>query len=131
MNCVAISAVEWADTLTNISFGHLLTEASKGTHLDCGGTSVKNPLFFENPCSYDSFDAVVALHASRYQASEQPAHAPHSNIWGAEETCDEFSFNLSASRKQEGSNTLSSSPDTNNGVHPSNSEGFKGFLEVC
>ncbi|KAL5679779.1 hypothetical protein ACJX0J_006164, partial [Zea mays] len=129
MNCVAISAVEWADTLTNISFGHLLTEASKGTHLDCGGTSVKNPLFFENPCSYDSFDAAVALHASRYQASEQSAHAPHSTIWGAEETCDEFIFNLSASRKQEGSNTLSSSPDTNNGVHPSNSEGFKGFLE--
>jgi hypothetical protein len=129
MNCVAISEVEWADTLTDISVEHLLTEASKD--LDCVGTSVKDPLFLENPCSYDSFDAVVALHASRYQASEQPAHAPHSNIWGAEETCDEFSFNLSASRKQEGSNTSSSSPDTDNEVHPSNSEGFRGFLQVC
>ncbi|PWZ05742.1 TSL-kinase interacting protein 1 [Zea mays] len=127
MNCVAISEVEWADTLTDISVEHLLTEASKD--LDCVGTSVKNPLFLENPCSYDSFDAVVALHASRYQASEQPAHAPHSNIWGAEETCDEFSFNLSASRKQEGSNTPSSSPDTDNEVHPSNAEGFRGFLQ--
>jgi len=131
MNCVAISEVEWADTLTDISVGHLLTEASKGAHLDCVGTSVKNPLFLENRCSYDSFDAAVALHASRYQASEQPAHAPHSTIWGAEETCDEFSFNLSASRKQEGSNTPSSSPDTDNEVHPSNLEGFQGFLQVC
>ncbi|CAD6210374.1 unnamed protein product [Miscanthus lutarioriparius] len=129
MNCVAISEVDWADTLTDISVEHLLTEASKGAHLDCVGTSVKNPLFLENPCSYDSFDAAVALHASRYQASEQPAHTPHSTIWGAEETCDEFSFNLSASRKQEGSNTPSSSPDTDNEVHPSNSEGFQGFLQ--
>ncbi|CAD6202851.1 unnamed protein product [Miscanthus lutarioriparius] len=129
VNCVAISEVEWADTLTDISVGHLLTEASKGAHLDCVGTSVKNPLFLENPCSYDSFDAAVALHASRYQATEQPAHTPHSTIWGAEETCDEFSFNLSASRKQEGSNTPSSSPDTDNEVHPSNSEGFQGFLQ--
>ncbi|KAK8446366.1 hypothetical protein SEVIR_9G477500v4 [Setaria viridis] len=131
MNCAAISEGEWADTLTDISVGYLLTEASKGTHLDCIGTSsVKNALLLENPCSYDSFDAAVALHVSRFQASEQPAHTPHSTIWGGEETCDEFSFNLSASRKQEGSNTpSSSSPDTDNEVHPLNSEGFQGFLQ--
>ncbi|KAG2553467.1 TSL-kinase interacting protein 1-like isoform X2 [Panicum virgatum] len=131
MNCAAISEGEWADTLTDISVGYLLTEASKGADLDCIGTSsIKNALFLENPCSYDSFDAAVALHVSRFQASEQPAHSPHSTIWGAEETCDGFSFNLSASRKQEGSNTpSSSSPDTDSEVHPSNSEGFKGFLQ--
>ena len=133
MNCAAISEGEWADTLTDISVGYLLTETSKGAHLDCIGTSsIKNDLFLENPCSYDSFDADVALHVSRFQASEQAAHTPHSTIWGAEETCDGFSFNLSASRKQEGSNTpSSSSPDTDSEVHPSNSEGFKGFLQVC
>ncbi|CAN6301597.1 unnamed protein product [Urochloa humidicola] len=131
MNCAAISEGEWADTLTDISVGYLLTEASKGAHLDCIGTSsVKNALLLENPCSYDSFDAAVALHVSRFQASEQPAHTPHSTIWGAEETCDGFSFNLSASRKQEGSNTpSSSSPDTDSEVHPLNSEGFQGFLQ--
>ncbi|KAF8683492.1 hypothetical protein HU200_044400 [Digitaria exilis] len=130
MNCAAISEGEWADTLTDISVGYLLTEASKGAHLDCLGTSsVKNALYLENPCSYDSFDAAVALHVSRYQASEQPTHTSHSTIWGAEETCDEFSFNLSA-MKQEGSNTpSSSSPDTDNENHPSNPEGFRGFLQ--
>lgn len=131
MNSAAISEGEWADTLTDISVGYLLTEASKGADLDFVGTSsVKNALFLQNPCSYDSFDAAVALHASRYQASEQLAHTPHSAIWGAEETCDEFSFNLSASRKQECSNTpSSSSPDTDNEVHPLNSEGFHNFLQ--
>ncbi|KAJ1298027.1 hypothetical protein BS78_01G422500 [Paspalum vaginatum] len=131
MNCTAISEGEWADTLTDISVGYLLTEASKGADLGFVGTSsVKNALFLENPCSYDSFDAAVALHASRYQASEQSTHTPHSTIWGAEETCDEFSFNLSASRKQEGSNaSSSSSPDTDNEVHPVNSKGFQGFLQ--
>ncbi|CAO2039705.1 unnamed protein product, partial [Urochloa humidicola] len=75
MNCAAISEGEWADTLTDISVGYLLTEASKGTYLDCMGTSsVKNALLLENPCSYDSFDAAVALHVSRFQASEQPGH---------------------------------------------------------
>ncbi|CAL4921722.1 unnamed protein product [Urochloa decumbens] len=131
MNCAVISEGEWADTLTDISVGYLLTEASKGAHLDCIGTSssVKNALLLENPCSYDSFDAAVALHVSRFQASEQAAHNPHSTIWGAEETCDEFSFNLSA-RKQEGSNTpSSSSPDTDSEVRPLNSEGFQGFLQ--
>ncbi|XP_062210526.1 TSL-kinase interacting protein 1 isoform X2 [Phragmites australis] len=131
MNRAAISEGEWADTLTDMSVGYLLTEASKGANLDCIGTSsVKNALFLENPCSYDSFDAAVAFHASRYQASEQPAHTSHSTIWGAEDTCDEFSFNLSGARKQEGSNTpSSSSPDSDNEVHPSNSEGFQGFLQ--
>ncbi|KAG2542208.1 TSL-kinase interacting protein 1-like isoform X1 [Panicum virgatum] len=131
MNCAAISEGEWADTLTDISVGYLLTETSNGAHLDCIGTSsIKNDLFLENPCSYDSFDAAVALHVSRFQASEQPARTPHSTIWGAEETCDGFSFNLSASRNQEGSNTpSSSSPDTDNEAHPLHSEGFKGFLQ--
>ncbi|KAL6867452.1 hypothetical protein ACP4OV_015476 [Aristida adscensionis] len=131
MNCAAISEGEWADTLTDVSIGYLLTEASKGANLDSTGTSiVKTALFHENPCSYDSFDAAVALHASRYQSSEQPAHISHSTIWGAEETCDEFSFNFSAARKQESSNTSSSSsPNSDNEVHPSNSEGFQGFLQ--
>lgn len=130
MKCVAMSEVEWADTLTDISVGYLLTEASKGAKLDCPGTSsVKNALL-DNSCSYDSFDAAVALHTSRYQVAEQSAHTSHSNIWGAEETCDEFSFKSAAGRKQEGSNTLAGSPpDSDNEVHSPNSEGFRGFLE--
>ncbi|XP_006649712.1 TSL-kinase interacting protein 1 [Oryza brachyantha] len=131
MDCTAVSEGEWADTLTDISVGYLLTEASRGANTDCPGTSIaKNALFLENPCSYDSFDAAVALHASRYKAAEQPALASHSTIWGAEETCDEFSFSVASSRKQEGSNnSASSSPDSDCDVHPSNSEGFQGFLQ--
>ena len=133
MDCAAVSEGEWADTLTDISVGYLLTEASRGANTDCPGTSVvKNTLLLENPCSYDSFDAAVALHASRYKSAEQPALASHSTIWGAEETCDAFSFNLPASRKREGSNnSASSSPDSDSDVHPSNSEGFQCFLQVC
>ncbi|KAL6596036.1 hypothetical protein ACP70R_047400 [Stipagrostis hirtigluma subsp. patula] len=123
MNCSAISEGEWADTLIDISVGYLLSEASKGGNSNC---IVKNASYHENPCSYDSFDAAVAL----YQSSELPAQTSRSTIWGAEETCDEFSFNLSAARKQGGSNTSSSSsPDSDNEVHPSNSEGFQRFLQ--
>uniref|UniRef100_A0A0D9ZDS0 SANT domain-containing protein n=1 Tax=Oryza glumipatula TaxID=40148 RepID=A0A0D9ZDS0_9ORYZ len=131
MDCAIISEGEWADTLTDISVGYLLTEASIGTNTDCPGTAIaKNTLFLENPCSYDSFDAAVALHASRHKTVEQPALASHSTIWGAEETCDEFSFNLAASRKQESSNTsASSSPGSDSGVLPSTSQGFQGFLQ--
>ncbi|KAM0908644.1 hypothetical protein ACQ4PT_015337 [Festuca glaucescens] len=131
MNYVALPEVGWADTLTDISVGYLLTEASKAANMDCEATStLKNALFHEDPCSYDSFDAAVALHTSRYQAAEQPAHTSHSTIWGAEETCDEFSFKLATPRKQEGSNTSASSPpDSDNEVHSSNSEGFLSFLE--
>ncbi|KAG8096847.1 hypothetical protein GUJ93_ZPchr0013g34366 [Zizania palustris] len=126
MGCAAISEGQWADTLTDISVEYLLTEASKGANADCPGTSnTKNALFLENTCSYDSFDAAIALHAC-YKAAEQPALVSHSTIWGAEETCDEFSFNLAASRKQEGSNTsVSSSPDSDSDVPP-NSEDLAG-----
>jgi hypothetical protein len=132
MNYVALPEVGWADTLTDISVGYLLTEASKAANMDCEATStLKNALFHVDPCSYDSFDAAVALHTSHYQAAEQPAHTSHSTIWGAEETCDEFSFKLATARKQEGSNTSASSPpDSDNEVHSSNSEGFLSFLEV-
>uniref|UniRef100_A0A0D9VZJ4 Uncharacterized protein n=1 Tax=Leersia perrieri TaxID=77586 RepID=A0A0D9VZJ4_9ORYZ len=131
MDCATISLGAWADSLTDISVGYLLTEASKDTNTDCPETSIaKTALLLENACSYDSFDAAVALHASRYKAAEQPALASHSTIWGGEETCDEFSFKLAASRKQEGSITsTSSSPDSDGDVHPSNSEGFQGFLQ--
>ncbi|CAM0872213.1 unnamed protein product [Alopecurus aequalis] len=131
VECVALPEVGWADTLSEISVGYLLTEASKAANLDCEATSaVKNAPLHENPCSYDSFDAAVALHSSRYQAAEQPAHASHFNIWGAEETCDEFSFKLVTARKQEGSNTSASSPhDSDNEVRSSNSEGFESFLQ--
>lgn len=131
MDCAAISEVDWADTLTDISVGYLLTEASKAANLDCEVTSnAKNALLHDNPCSYDSFDAAVALHASRYQAADQPAHTSQSTIWGAEETCDEFSFMFATARKQQGLTSASSPPDSDNEVHSSNSEGFQGFLQV-
>uniref|UniRef100_A0ACD5XDX8 Uncharacterized protein n=2 Tax=Avena sativa TaxID=4498 RepID=A0ACD5XDX8_AVESA len=130
VDCVALPEVGWADTLTDISVGYLLTEASKAANLDCEATSIlKNDVFHENPCSYDSFDAAVALHTSRYQAAAQPAHTSHSTIWGAEETCDEFSFKLATARKQGSNTSASSPPDSDNEVRSSDSEGFQSFLQ--
>ncbi|KAE9597877.1 putative transcription factor MYB/SANT family [Lupinus albus] len=86
------SAGEWADSLTNISVGDLLSGVSE----DLGNCI--DPPIAENcnglqqiPFCSDSFDAVIAAHISRHQDKiGQPTHMP--SIWDAEETCDAFLF---------------------------------------
>ncbi|XP_020207335.1 TSL-kinase interacting protein 1 [Cajanus cajan] len=91
-----LSAGEWADSLTNISVGDLLSGASQDLEDNC-----INPPSAENchdvqqiPFSSDSFDAAIAAHISRHQDKMgQPSMASHmSSIWDAEETCDAFLF---------------------------------------
>ncbi|CAJ1942361.1 unnamed protein product [Sphenostylis stenocarpa] len=91
-----LSAGEWADSLTNISVGDLLSGVSQDLEDDC-----INPPIAESchdvqqlPFSSDSFDAAIAAHISRHQDKmEQSSLASHmSSIWDAEETCDAFLF---------------------------------------
>ncbi|KAK7262955.1 hypothetical protein RJT34_30537 [Clitoria ternatea] len=92
----ALSAGEWADSLTNISVGDLLSGVSEDLEDNC-----IDPPTAENyhdvqdiPFSSDSFDAAIAAHISRHQDKmAQPSLASHmSSIWDAEETCDAFLF---------------------------------------
>lgn len=95
-NGSGLSAGEWADTLTNISVGDLLSGVSQDHNDNC-----IDPLIAENcrsvhqiPFSCDSFDAAIAAHISKHQDKMgQSTLASHmSSIWDAEETRDAFSF---------------------------------------
>ncbi|CAH2042346.1 unnamed protein product [Thlaspi arvense] len=92
-----LSAGEWADSLTNISVGDLLSEVAHNAVPD----NVDPPqpgsseCLQQGPFSSDSFDAAIAAHIYKHQNKTgfQPAVASHaSSIWDAEETCDAFSF---------------------------------------
>lgn len=89
----ALSAGEWADSLTNISVGDLLAEVPHD--LDAAPVAESSQCLQQIPFSCDSFDAAIAAHISRHQnkmgaLSTLASHA--SSIWDAEETCDAFSF---------------------------------------
>ncbi|KAK9058805.1 hypothetical protein SSX86_023648 [Deinandra increscens subsp. villosa] len=87
----AFSTLEWADSLTNISVGDLLSELSHNQDANC----VDSPLPPGSPCqqqisfSCDSFDAAIAAHINGKNAF-RPTIV--SSIWDADETCDSFSF---------------------------------------
>ncbi|GAB4856660.1 TSL-kinase interacting protein [Ancistrocladus abbreviatus] len=86
-----LSPGEWADSLTNISVGDLLTEASNNMDADCIEPYVaRSSQYLEGiPFSCDSFDAAIAAHISSQQ-NKVGFHS--SSIWDAEETCDAFLF---------------------------------------
>ncbi|WOH00911.1 hypothetical protein DCAR_0520287 [Daucus carota subsp. sativus] len=89
---------DWADSLTNISIGDLLNEASDNMETNYVGPSHAS-CQYQVSFSCDSFDAAIAALMGKNQdkASFQPtleSHAP--SIWDAEETCDAFSFNRSS-----------------------------------
>ncbi|GAB2272319.1 TSL-kinase interacting protein [Dionaea muscipula] len=99
INGASLSPGEWADTLTNISIGDLLQEASDNIHCDCGDSHARTSTqcVEEIPFTCDSFDAAIAAHISRHQDrigfQFQSSVASHStSIWDAEETRDAFSF---------------------------------------
>lgn len=104
-NGIPVSAVEWADSLTNISIGDLLSGASQDA--DCiNQTALENSQCLQQiPFSCDSFDAAIAAHLCRQQEKMggQPILASHasSSIWDAEETCDAFSFQKNCIRSEE------------------------------
>ncbi|KAJ7957221.1 TSL-kinase interacting protein 1 [Quillaja saponaria] len=93
----ALSAGEWADSLTNVSVGDLLSGVSHDRNANC----IDSPVAGRSQCSQqiafcsDSFDAAIAAHISRNQGKieYQPTFSLHtSSMLDAEETCDAFSF---------------------------------------
>ncbi|XP_043705939.1 TSL-kinase interacting protein 1-like [Telopea speciosissima] len=105
-NGTSLSAGEWADSLTNVSIGELLSEGSRAIE----STSIDQPTeggsqyLQQIPFSCDSFDAAIAAHISGHQDRSgllmgQVCHS--SSIWDAEETCDGFSFQKVAALNHE------------------------------
>lgn len=91
-----LSAGEWADSLTNISVGDLLSGVSQDPEDNCTDSPIAENCHDvqQIPFSSDSFDAAIAAHISRHQNKMvQSSLASHmSSIWDAEETCDAFLF---------------------------------------
>ncbi|XP_042945909.1 TSL-kinase interacting protein 1-like isoform X3 [Carya illinoinensis] len=92
----ALTAGDWADTLTNISIGDLLSGVSHDIDVNCIDPPVaeSSECLQQVPFSCDSFDAAIAAHISKHQdKTYQPTLSSHaSSIWDAEETCDAFSY---------------------------------------
>lgn len=112
-----LSAGEWADSLTNISMGELLSESTPITAncSDFPGSLGSN--YQQIPFNCDSFDAAIAAHIFKHQTKVQPqglaSHA--SSIFDAEETCDAFSFQkTSAFFRENHSASMKGSSETRN-----------------
>ncbi|KAL7248066.1 hypothetical protein ACSBR2_002884 [Camellia fascicularis] len=104
-NGPVLSAREWADSLTNISIGDLLSDVPHDMVASC----VDPTLPGSSQClqlgsfSCDSFDAAIAAHIYRHQNKTNfpPTLASlASSIWDAEETCDAFSFQNTVLREE-------------------------------
>lgn len=128
MKCVTLSAGEWADSLTNISVGDLLSEASNAAKDSClNSPAVGSSCLQQIQFSCDSFDAAIAAQVSGHQMLLPTTQASHASIWNAEETCDEFSF---PAMKQDGSNaSTSSSIGACREITCPSSLGFRGYLK--
>lgn len=92
-----MSAGEWADSLTNISVGELLSESTQNVDVNCADFPVPlgSNCLQQIPFSCDSFDAAIAAHIYKHQNKVDlqqglTSHVP--SIWDAEETCDAFAF---------------------------------------
>ncbi|XP_031255601.1 TSL-kinase interacting protein 1 isoform X1 [Pistacia vera] len=130
-NGTALSAGEWADSLTNISVGDLLSDVLHG--IDASSVAETSQCLQQIPFSCDSFDAAIAAHISKHQnkmehVSTLTSHT--TSIWDAEETCDAFSFQKNHTLYQEASRLPDISPavDCKTFVETS-SEGSGGFIE--
>ncbi|KAF3441833.1 hypothetical protein FNV43_RR15748 [Rhamnella rubrinervis] len=113
-NGTALSAGEWADSLTNISVGDLLSGVSQDMDANCIDPPVagSSQCLQQIPFSCDSFDAAIAAHISRQQDKMgcQATLASHaSSILDAEETCDAFSFQKNPFPPHEAQNLSGSS----------------------
>uniref|UniRef100_A0A1D1YGQ5 TSL-kinase interacting protein 1 n=2 Tax=Anthurium amnicola TaxID=1678845 RepID=A0A1D1YGQ5_9ARAE len=126
-----MSACEWADSLTNISIGDLLSEASRAAD-PCHN----NPSAWEGvstlqhlSLSCDSFDAAIAGLLSHHQDVLNPStRLSPASILDAEETCDEFSFHKVLALNQD---NLDPPSNFSSGAcgHLPQADGYPGFLK--
>lgn len=127
-NGTMLSAGEWADSLTNISIGDLLSEASKAMDSNCVDPPAMGSAtcLQQIPFSCDSFDAAIAAHLSGSRdTSDLTAQVSH--IWDAEETCDAFSFQRA--RQEVPSSLQNSSLEPCRETASVDSLGFHGLVE--
>ncbi|XWS44813.1 hypothetical protein CRYUN_Cryun15aG0081000 [Craigia yunnanensis] len=88
------SLAMWADSLTNISIGGLLSEVSlQGRFSNCDPKSNGSTAGLQS-CQLisDSFDAFLAGQMNPFQNPRPPPQVSHSSILDAEDTCHAFSF---------------------------------------
>ncbi|GLJ17001.1 hypothetical protein SUGI_0294110 [Cryptomeria japonica] len=94
-NRSGLSTMDWVDSLSNISIGDLLNEASCAEHGNSYeglsiGSGTQHQLF---PQYMDSFDAAINAHIVRSQeVTNMPINHSQPSIWDGDETCDAFAF---------------------------------------
>ncbi|CAA2953547.1 TSL-kinase interacting 1 isoform X1 [Olea europaea subsp. europaea] len=106
---LVLSAGRWAESLTSISVGELLSDSMLNINSNCAESPlpVGSSSLQQIPFSCDSFDAAIAAHINKHQnkIGSQSGIAPHStSIWDAEETCDAFAFQKSGASCEIGQN---------------------------
>ncbi|KAB5552383.1 hypothetical protein DKX38_009694 [Salix brachista] len=133
-NVNALSAGEWADSLTDVSIGDLLSELPHEADFNCAELPIvqSNQCLQQIPFSCDSFDAAIAAHISRHQSkmgffSSVTSHT--SSIWDGEETCDAFAFQRNHSLPKEVTTSSAASPRVGKQMDRTNSITSGAFLE--
>lgn len=89
-NSSKVAPLSWLDSISNISFGALFSEAAPSQDSKQLPPQ-NNPGFQQIPVTCDSFDAAIASLIARQQASDQPKLS-NPSLWEAEETCHAFPF---------------------------------------
>ncbi|ONM29387.1 hypothetical protein ZEAMMB73_Zm00001d039590 [Zea mays] len=85
-----VAQLSWLDSISNISFGALLSEAAPSQ--DTKQPPSQNSICLQQiPPTCDSFDAAIASLIARQQPSNQPK-VLNPSLWEAEETCHAFPF---------------------------------------
>ncbi|EES00175.2 hypothetical protein BDA96_03G044400 [Sorghum bicolor] len=85
-----VAPLSWLDSISNISFGALLSEAAPSQDSK-QPPSQNNTCLQQIPVTCDSFDAAIASLIARQQPSSQPK-VLNPSLWEAEETCHAFAF---------------------------------------
>ena len=92
-----MAPLSWLDSISNVSFGALLSEAAPSQ--DSKQLPSQNILSLQQiPATCDSFDAAIASLIARQQAINQPK-VSNPSLWEAEETCHAFAFQNQALRR--------------------------------
>ncbi|VFQ72894.1 unnamed protein product [Cuscuta campestris] len=125
-------AGEWADSLTNISVGELLSQAPDAECGNCITSSVptsSSNYVHNTPFSCDSFDAAIAAHIKKHQniaINHTALPSELSTIWGAEDTCDAFSFQRRSHSEEWQKSSKPTSSDTSKPINLRNATAVLG-----
>lgn len=83
----------WAECLSNISVGALLSESVANPDANRSRSMLQNNSTLQHALvNFDSFDAAIAAHIARYQVADMPAKPASQPILEAEDTCHAFPF---------------------------------------